>query len=820
MAVNPNKLKENNQRQNVYFILNDRKENDFHHDSLEILFVLSGTIRIRVGNDELSMKPEDMIVINPYEIHHIHPSPSANFVSMMISTSFIYEIYPAFQDRYIDCKSFLSPENHQEQLNGLRNHYATIFRYKFKNESRFELDMYSEIFSLLGVLVRYFSRVIKSDKANLQKDGLSRIQSITNYINQNYQSAIVLSEIARKEFLTPQYLSRMFQKYMNMTLTQYITLVRLNHAYSELSRTDHTITEIAYNNGFKNVSSFIAYFRDAYKITPGEFRKKHNVNPEFSSLQEEAEIHDVKTYDTFAALLKYAEVQEVTIPSVAAPIRLNHIEADVSSEGKKLFHKWRNLINIGFAKDGLNAAIQNQLMEIQKSVGFRYLRFHGLLDDDMMVYKENRSGNAELNFIYVDMLLDFIISIGMLPYIELGFMPPQLAKAPNKINIRASVMSMPKDMGKWNGLVGELIKHCINRYGDDCVREWYFILWNSELAFNNGYYKEEQYNELYENTYRTIKLIDNKLRVGGPSKPDLLEFGISRNCIPDFIAMRCYSCVPEEEESQIKLIEHDEAYSFIVSSDEAFLAHEIDKVKLKLKEYALDKIEIVLDEWNSNIWQRDLCNDTCYKSAFIAKNIAENYDRISAFGYWTLSDFMEEVPLYRDVFHGGFGLFTHNSIRKSSFNAMLLLRGLGNRLIQKGDGYFITRDHNGVQILLYNYCHYDELYRHRHVTHMDKYNRYHVFRKNETEQFRLILNGMNKGEYSIRKYTISRSGGSAFDKWLEMGAPHDMRTEELTYLSKASEPVYRVDRIAVQENLILDCTLTPHEVQLIKISGI
>jgi xylan 1,4-beta-xylosidase len=812
----------NNQNQRVYFILNDRKENEFHHDSLEILFVLTGLIRIRVGNDEFSMKPEDIMVINPYEVHRIHSSSNSNFVSMMISTSFIYEIYPPFQEMYIDCKSFLLPENQQEQLNRLRNLYATIFRYNFKGEARFEVDMYSEIFSLLGVLARDYSRAKNSEKVNLQKDGLYRIQSIIQYINQNYRNPISLSEMARNEFLTPQYLSRMFQKYMNMTLTQYMTLVRLNHAYAELSHNDHSITEIAYNNGFKNASSFIASFRQAYSFTPGQFRKNNTVSPDFATLQDESEIHDVKIYDTFAALLKYAEVLEVTTPSkITTPIRLNKIEVEVSPEGKKLVHKWRNLINIGFAKDGLNAAVQNQLMDIQKTIGFRYLRFHGLFDDDMMIYKENKSGNAVLNFTYVDMLFDFIISIGMLPYVELSFMPSQLAKDSNKINSRSSILSMPKDMDKWNDLVRELIKHCINRYGADCVREWYFICWNSGFSSIYESFKEEEYDELYENTYRTIKFIDKQLRVGGSNRANFLESCINRNCIPDFITMLCYSCVSNEEEGSIQLIENDEAYSAIVSSDEAFLAHEIDKVKLRLKEYGLDKIEIVLDEWNSNIWQRDLCNDTCYKSAFIAKNIAENYDRISAFGYWALSDFMEEIPLYRDVFHGGFGLFTYNGIRKSSFNAMLLLRGLGNRLIQKGDGYLITKDHNGVQILLYNYCHYDKLYRHRHVTHIDPYNRYQVFRKNETEQFHITLNGVETGEYNIRKYIISRSGGgSAFDKWLEMGAPQDMRAEELTYLSKASEPIYLVDRITIQENLILDCTLTPHEVQLIKISRI
>lgn len=825
MKVKQNQHNEKSQRQNITFILNDHKNPEFHHDSLEILFVLSGMIHMSVGDEEFSMKSEDLVVIDPYQMHSINVMPGSNCLSMMISTSLIYEIYPLFQDMDIRCKSFLSSENQKEHVDRIRHYYASIFSYHYKGEVRFQLDMYGELFSLLGILIRHFSKIRTQDKANTQTDTLNRIQSITKYINQNYQNEIVLSILAKDEFLTPQYLSRLFQKNMNMTLTQYVTMVRLNHAYTELSHTDHSITEIAYNNGFKNASSFITYFQQRYNITPGLFKKK-NKEPLVPILTKEEQIDDIKTYDTFSALLKYTDVLEDVALKATVQIQLKHIEVDVLSTGKKLQHKWRNLINIGYAKDGLNAAIQQQLIEVQRTIGFRYLRFHGLFNDDMMVYNENKDGSSVLNFTYVDLLFDFILSIDMLPYIELSYMPSRLARDVTSVGLRQSIISMPKDMEKWNELVRKLIKHCIVRYGIDCVREWYFILWNNGLGSNA--YKDEEYLELYESTYKTIKGIDDRLRVGSPINPSsnhetqrFLEFCVNQKCIPNFISMHCYSCVFEDKEDDlIKLIENDEAYYGVVSRDEAFLSHVIDNVKLMLKACQLDKTEIVLDEWNSNIWQRDLCNDTCYKAAFIVKNIVDNYDRISAFGYWTLSDFMEELYPSKDIFHGGFGLFTYNGIPKSCFNGMLLLRGLGDKLIQKGDGYLITSDSKGIQILLYNYCHYDKLYRHRHVTHMDTLNRYNVFSTNDTKQYQLTLNGLRDGEYLLRKYKICREGGSAFDKWLEMGAPLDLGIEEQTYLTMASKPIYTVDRVSVQEALRIECILKPHEVQLFKISEI
>ena len=52
---------------------------------------------------------------------------------------------------------------------------------------------------------------------------------------------------------------------------------------------------------------------------------------------------------------------------------------------------------------------------------------HGLLTDDMAVYKEDGQGNPEYNFMYVDVLFEFLHSIAMMPFVVLGFMPGALA---------------------------------------------------------------------------------------------------------------------------------------------------------------------------------------------------------------------------------------------------------------------------------------------------------------------------------------------------------------------------------------------------------
>ena len=90
---------------------------------------------------------------------------------------------------------------------------------------------------------------------------------------------------------------------------------------------------------------------------------------------------------------------------------------------------------------------------------------HGLLTDDMGVYKEDRNGNPEYNFQYIDVLYDYIPSIGMKPFVELGLMPSALASGNQTIFWWKGNTTPPKDYLKWGNLIRNLILHSTECYG-------------------------------------------------------------------------------------------------------------------------------------------------------------------------------------------------------------------------------------------------------------------------------------------------------------------------------------------------------------------
>src|ERR1700719_3046217 len=112
---------------------------------------------------------------------------------------------------------------------------------------------------------------------------------------------------------------------------------------------------------------------------------------------------------------------------VAAGDMAIRIDADAKAGGTPLVHFWSKVVGAGRANEGLRATWQEELETAHAEAGFEYVRFHGLFHDDMFVYREDEHGVPVYNFQYVDDLFDRMLAKGVRPFVELGFVPKELA---------------------------------------------------------------------------------------------------------------------------------------------------------------------------------------------------------------------------------------------------------------------------------------------------------------------------------------------------------------------------------------------------------
>ncbi len=152
-------------------------------------------------------------------------------------------------------------------------------------------------------------------------------------------------------------------------------------------------------------------------------------------------------------------------------------QCSLSEKVTPLSHFWEHTVGSGHASLALRADWQEQLRRCHQELGFGHVRFHGILSDDMGTLVDERD-KLLYAFFNADQICDFLLSIGMKPFMELSFMPSTLSSGSTTVfNYRANV-TPPKDYGQWATLINKLVTHWVERYGITEVRTWFFEVWN------------------------------------------------------------------------------------------------------------------------------------------------------------------------------------------------------------------------------------------------------------------------------------------------------------------------------------------------------
>lgn len=793
---------------------------DFHSE-MELLYVLSGRTAVMLSGTNFVLQPEDFIVFNSWEHHALYRENGAHTLSLYISSSYIVDNGIG----KVMCCSHIDKEL-QEYFGLIRSKLALLFK-EYNEPDRNKIYMMSQLFGLLAVLKQEFE--VKDDVI-FSKEKRS-IQEALQYMEAHYKEKITLQEVADHVYLSKSYLSREFPKNTGVSFADHLRILRLNEAMRLLRNSEKTINEVALESGFSNINTMITNFNEVYKCTPGSWRKQ-NLSKDSPQTEE------INSELSYMGLLRHAPYEEIHQPlnkKIRSTVR-EHIEL---KENLGEFHSChKEVISAGLAESLLNENIRNTIRKVKRDIGVRYMYFHSLLDDSLEVYHENSDGEIWVNFTYVDMILDFLVSIGILPWIEFGYTPARLAKKEQKFG--DSVILLPQDLQKWKYLIMKVTGHFIERYGVETVKEWRFsptaILYASYNVFT-----VTEYLEYYLATYKGIREVLPTAKIYGctfdtgffvvdgyENMVRFLSFCRKNSCVPDGFTvqhMGCdYSVIPRSE-TEKRISARGEmrlGEPAPINRDKNILRKELLKVRKILNANGFETLKIYVTAWNSTLWQADLGNDTCYKSAYIFKSFLESSDLTDGMAYCHLTDNTERKIINSNVFHGGYGLVTYRGLTKAAYFAYKLSGYMNGTILAQGEGYLITKSANGkrIQIGLYNYCHINEK---THITHelseYEQYNidRYYGFENKGVMLFHFYLRGLQEGTYSKTSYSISRDHGSSYDKWMEIGAPEILMDEQLDYLEKSSLPGQNFEKIFIEKGseLLVSAVLDVHEVRVI-----
>ena len=370
------------------------------------------------------------------------------------------------------------------------------------------------------------------------------------------------------------------------------------------------------------------------------------------------------------------------------------IAIDASAPSHPFPHFWEQLFGSGRAILSLRDSYRRDLRAVHQITGFKYVRFHGILNDDVGVYDEDKQGRPIYNFSYVDQIYDGLLAADAKPFVELSFMPNQLAA---RQDLQAfwyhPNVSPPKDYAKWDDMITQLARHLVERNGIEEVSSWYFEVWNEpNLDFWTGTPRQESYFELYDRTARDIKAANPRLRVGGPATAqaawvgDTIKHADQPNVPLDFVSTHVYG---------------DDKASDVFHTNESIprdqmVGRAVKKVHDQIKASARPDLPLIWSEYNAAYDNEVGVTDSIYMGPWLATTISQCDGLTEMMSLWTFSDVFEEQGVVKMPFYGGFGLIAAGNLPKPSFYAMQLLHRLGEERIENSDpNVLVTKASDG-----------------------------------------------------------------------------------------------------------------------------
>ncbi|MGE6220406.1 GH39 family glycosyl hydrolase [Nubsella zeaxanthinifaciens] len=437
-------------------------------------------------------------------------------------------------------------------------------------------------------------------------------------------------------------------------------------------------------------------------------------------------------------------------------------------------------IGAGRANEGLRADWQQQLAMLQKDVNFKYIRFHGLLHDDMRVYTEDKkTGEPIYNWQYIDRLYDFLLSIKIRPFVEFGFMPADLASGTKTIFWWKGNVTKPKSYDRWNALVTNLVQHWKERYGEEEVSKWYFEVWNEPdlKGFFDG--TQEDYFELYANTVKSVKSVSAAYRVGGPATSatkwvaDFLTY-CDKNKVPvDFVSTHDYGTTSVLDEFGTKKQQ--------LKSVRDTIAKDVKTVRDLINQSAFKAAELHFTEWNTSPSSRDPIHDTYQNAAYILHVLKKASSDANSMSYWTFTDIFEEAGPGQTPFHGGFGLINLQDIKKPSYYAYQFLNQLdGTELKNMDESSYACKSKDGLQFLVWDYTHPHKNYSYN----QDYFNIAQPAVAKNLVQLR--ASAVANGSYALEVYKVGHQQNDPYTLYLEMGKPTQITKAQEAKLKQAA----------------------------------
>lgn len=229
------------------------------HDFFEIELIISGSGSYVIDGTRYDIKPHTLFLMNPSQIHAVNAN--MELINVMFQCEYDGDFFafpltggantPVFHLNDEDYRFFLATLTELVKVHKEDCKYAML---------------------LLRCVLRKLMSCLPSDHS---ENHPPYIQQTILHVLENFRSGITLESTADHLGLSKAYLSDCFSKQLGVNFKTYLDDIRFSYAKNLLAFTNLPISEIHERAGFHDYANFSRRFKQKYKCSPGEYRKKH-----------------------------------------------------------------------------------------------------------------------------------------------------------------------------------------------------------------------------------------------------------------------------------------------------------------------------------------------------------------------------------------------------------------------------------------------------------------------------------------------------------------------------------------------------------------
>lgn len=242
------------------------------HVEFEIMRIIKGTFLLSIDEEEFTVDAGSSIIVPAGALHAGTPQDCTyecivfDMNMLMNKNDSCRKLIRKIIDHEVEL-TYVFPES----CNDIHQIVWSMFDAMASKKEGYQLIVLGALYQLTGSVFseKYYNPTPAQPPRNHRR--IVQLKTALEFMESAYNTPLTLEEMSSSVNMSPKYFCRFFQEMTHRTPVDYLNYYRIERACYQLLTTDQSITEVAYNSGFNDLSYFIKTFKKYKGTTPKKY---------------------------------------------------------------------------------------------------------------------------------------------------------------------------------------------------------------------------------------------------------------------------------------------------------------------------------------------------------------------------------------------------------------------------------------------------------------------------------------------------------------------------------------------------------------------